>query len=69
MKAGQIGIELRLGFEIDIKTKQIQEGQLEILRRRIIGIRHQAFRVLLLCSTVKTLDELLNLAMAMPANQ
>ena len=59
----------RLGrFQVHVEGREIKERQPEIFRRRIVHVRHEGVRILILRDPVQALDELLDAAPPVPSD-
>ena len=66
VQARQIRIQTFVRFQIHIERQKIQKRQLQIFRRGIIDIRHQALGILRLCPSIEPLQKPFQLAPSVP---
>jgi hypothetical protein len=64
---GKIGFKLVLGFQVDVKGAQIEEGEVQILGRGIINISEKGSGVLVLRGHAQSLKKAFYPAMSVPA--
>ncbi len=60
LQAGDVGSEARGRLQVNIEGDEVQEWQLEVLRRRVVNVGYERSRVLLTYGIAKTRDEALH---------
>ena len=68
LQAREIRFELIARFEIDVEAVKIKERQLQVFGGREVDIRHQRGRILALGDAIKSMEEALDAAPAVPSN-
>ncbi len=64
----QVSLQPLARLEVDIETREIEKGQVKVFRRRIVDVSNQRRRIFQLHRSIKPADELLDLAMSVPAD-
>src|SRR5919198_2062388 len=68
VQTSEVRLEVRLPFEINVEAHQIEERQVQVLRRGVVDVGDQRVGVLLLGRGVQPLEELLDATGPVPAN-
>ena len=68
LQALHIGAEGLLVVEVDVKRQEVQKGQAQVFRGRVVGVGDQAFGIFLAHDVGELFEELLNLARAVPTH-
>ena len=64
----KIGLESLLGLQEDVEAKKVEEGQLQVLRRRIVHVGDRRGRILATDCSSETLEKALGPPATMPSN-
>ena len=68
MQAGEVSFKVSLRLEIHVEANQVQERQVQIFGRGIVGVAEKPLRVFCFGDPVKRLDETLHPARPVPAH-
>src|ERR1051326_98403 len=68
LQASNVGLQLLLRLEINVKRNKIQKRKIEIFGRRIVYIRYETFGVFFFGGPIKPLEKFLNAAVTVPTN-
>ena len=68
LQTSEIGVEPVALLEKDVETHKVEEGQLEIFRRRVVDVGDESLGVLGLGRAVQSLEEGLNAPAAVPTH-
>ena len=68
LKPRQVGVEGLRSLEVDVEARQVEERQVQVLGRGEVDVGDQSLRILLLGGAVEALDEALDPAATVPAD-
>ena len=60
LQAGEVGRDCESRLEVDVEADEVEEGQLEVLGRRVVDVGDERRRILVLRRAIEALDEALD---------